>query len=893
MKLLVQCLNRTYHPADYKKQGWRTYLIGLLFLLAGLPSFSQIIIGEDIVVDYSRPREYEIGGVTVTGVEYLDKNVLVMLTGLTVGEKVVIPGDDISDAIRKLWEQGLFEDISIRVNDIQGGLVFLELYLKERPRLSLFTIKGVNKTDADNIRERISIARGDVVTESLLKNARHKINEYYREKGFLDASIEIRQKKDSLRANSVVLDITIERNQRVRIAKIEPVGNDFLSDQKVKNTLKETKEKGVFTPLNDLEVPIAQSVGKLFQLDLEGIVAAFREHLNKNVKLRIFKASKYIEDKYEEDLVALIDKYNKHGYRDAIIVSDSVYRNPDGTLGIRIVIDEGQQYYFRNITWVGNTIYSSETLSKVLKIQKGDVYNKELLLTNLQFNANETDVSSLYLDRGYLFFNVNPVEVRVENDSIDLEIRLMEGDQARINKVSVSGNTKTNDHVVMREIRTRPGQLFSRSDIIRTTRELAQLQYFNPETIVPDISPNPADGTVDIIYRVEETSADQIELSGGWGYGRIIGTLGLSFNNFSLRNIFNWSAWKPVPSGDGQKLTLRVQSYGKGYINYSFMFREPWLGGKKPNDFSVTYWHSLYSNGLPKNNPGRSSFKIDGVQFGLGKRLKWPDDFFTLYQNISLQFYNLFQYGRIFAFSSGTGNYNNFAYNIILGRSSISQPIFPRSGSDVSVSLEVTPPYSLFSDKDYSTLPDEEKYKWIEYHKWKLNATFFTEIFEKGVIMTRAKLGFLGLYNRDIGVTPFERFYLGGDGLSGYNNLDGREIIGMRGYGNETITPNYYLDKNVGGTIYAKYTLEFRYPLSLNPSATIYTLAFLEGGNSWLGFADFNPFSIYRSAGVGVRVFLPMFGVLGLDWGYGFDEVPGIPNANGSQFHFSINQSID
>lgn len=869
------------------------FFSALVLFFMTLPAIGQITIGEDIIVDYSRPKEYEIGGVTVSGVEYLDKNVLVMLTGLNIGEKVEIPGEQISNAIKKLWDQGLFEDITIKVTQIIGNQVFLDMYLKERPRLSRFSIKGVSKTEADNIREKIKLSRGDVVTEGLLMNVRHQINEHFRDKGFLDAEVDIRQLKDTIRANSVELEIFVDKNSRVRIYKIYPEGNTFLSDQKVKNALKETKEKGIFTPLNDLEVPIVKGVGRLFRLDLQGILDAFQEHLNKNVKIRIFKASKFIEEKYEEDLIALIDKYNKFGYRDAIITSDSIYRNSDNTVNIKINIEEGNQYYFRNVTWKGNTIYTSEFLTRVLKIEKGDVYNRELLERNLQFNPNEQDVSSLYLDRGYLFFQADPVEIAVVNDSIDLEIRIREGKQARINKVSVSGNTKTNDHVVMREIRTRPGQLFSRADIIRTTRELAQLKYFNPETITPDVSPNPSDGTVDIIYRVEETSADQIELSGGWGYGRIIGTLGLSFNNFSLRNIFNWDSYRPVPSGDGQKLSVRLSSYGKGYFNYTLSFTEPWLGGKKPNSFSITYWHSLYSNGVPKNDPKRSSFKIDGVQIGLGKRLKWPDDFFTLFHAITLQWYDLYQYGRIFAFSSGTGQYNNFAYNIVLGRSSVNQPIYPRSGSEVTASLELTPPYSWFSDKDYSNMPDEEKYKWIEYHKWKLNAAFYTEIFDKAVILTRAKMGFLGAYNKTIGVTPFERFYLGGDGLSGYNNLDGREIIGMRGYGNETITPFYFQDKNIGGTIYTKYTLEFRYPLSLNPSATIFGLAFLEGGNSWLGFADFNPFEIYRSAGFGIRVFLPMFGVLGLDWGYGFDEVPGIPSANGSQFHFSINQSID
>jgi len=856
-------------------------------------SWSQISLGERAVMDYTSPVEYTIGGITVTGTEYLDKSVLVMLAGLNIGEKITIPGEDISKSIRKLWDQGLFEDIGIYIKDIQGENVFLELRLKERPRLTKYSLKGINKTEADNLRDKLNITRGDVVTESMLMKARHQIKMHYREKGYLDAEVEIKQSPDTSRANNVILDFEISKNNRVKINKIFVHGNQAFSAQKIKNSLKETKERGKFDPLHDIEMAILYDLRELLRLNPQGIVDSTMAHLNRNVKVRIFKPSRFIRDKYEEDLVKVIEKYNGMGYRDASVVRDSLSRNEDGSLNIDLYIDEGMQYYFRNITWIGNTKYTADQLNRVLKINKGDIYNRELLETNLSFNPNEQDVSSLYLDDGYLFFSADPVEVNIENDSIDIEIRIREGKQARINKVSVSGNTRTNDHVIIRELRTRPGQLFSRSDIMRTTRELAQLRYFDPEKIVPDIKPNPADGTVDINYQVEETSSDQIELSGGWGYGRIIGTLGLSFNNFSLKRVFTKGAWKPVPGGDGQKLSLRLQSYGKGYLSYSFSFTEPWLGGRKPNSFSVTYWHSLYSNGKSKNDPLRSEFVIDGLTFGLGKRLTWPDDYFTLYQAITLQRYDLYNYSQIFLFGSGTGVYHNYNYNIIFGRSSISQPIYPTFGSDVSVSLEVTPPYSLFSNKDYSILEPDETYKWIEYHKWKINATFFTEIFPKAVIMTRAKFGFLGKYNDQLTITPFERFYLGGDGLSGYNNLDGREIIGMRGYLNETITPDYFKSKNIGGTIFTKYTLELRYPLSLNPSATIFAAAFLEGGNSWLNFADFNPFSVYRSAGVGLRVFLPMFGLLGLDWGYGFDEVPGIPSANGSQFHFSINSSID
>lgn len=868
-------------------------LVLLLAMGFATVTYGQIS-GEQLpVIDYTKSRDYVIEDVTVTGVRYLDKNVLVMLSGLNRGDEITIPGEDISKAIEKLWEQGLFEDVSIIARAIDGKKIYLEIQLQERPRLSKFSLKGVKKAEADNIREKINITTGDVVTENLLINTKLKINRHFAEKGFLDSEVRIEQVEDTLRPNAVILDIHIKKNKRVKIKEIIVEGNEELADQKIKNAMKETKEKGIFKPLDDLEVMIYNVIKNVFRLDLPATVASAQKHLNENIKIRIFKASKFIEDKYDEDLENIVAKYNAMGFRDAAVVSDSIFRNEDNTLNVKLRIDEGNQYYFRNIYWVGNTKYTDEQLSRILKIQKGDVYNQELLETNLNFNPNETDISSLYLDDGYLFFRVDPVEVLVENDSIDLEIRMFEGEQARINRVTISGNDKTNDHVIIRELRTVPGQLFSRAAIIRTTRELAQLRYFNPEKIIPDVVPDPVSGTVDINYTVEETSADQIELSGGWGYGRIIGTLGLSFNNFSLRNMFKAGSWTPVPSGDGQKLSVRVSSYGKGYLAYNASFTEPWLGGKKPNAFSVTYWHSLYSNGLPRNDPNRSSFVIDGLSVGLGKRLRWPDDYFGLYQAITLQRYDLYQYSQIFTFGSGTGNYNNFSYNIVLSRNSISQPIYPRSGSEVSLSLELTPPYSLVSGRDYSVLEDDEKYKWIEYHKWKLNFTFYTEVFEKAVVMARAKYGFLGTYNQDLGVTYFERFYLGGDGLSGYNNLDGREIIGMRGYGNETITPEYAFNRNVGGTIYSKYTLELRYPLSLNPSSTIYAMAFLEGGNAWLSWADFNPFGIYRTAGIGLRVFLPMFGLLGLDWGYGFDDVPGIPSANGSQFHFSINSSID
>ncbi len=867
----------------------------LLMLFLWIPDVvSQITLGNDnFKIDYFEPKEYEIGGITVSGVKYLDQNVLIMISGLGVGDKVTIPGDKFKDAITKLWNQGLFEYVGISATDIKENLIFLNIDLRERPRLSKYTFKGVKKAEADKLKEEIKISTGDVVTDNLITTSRNSIQKHFKEKGYLDVDVSIEQEPDTLKVNSVVLTFNIDKKDRIRIYQIDVQGNQYLNDRQVLRSLKKTKEKGVFKPFDDVEMLIWNSVKTAFQLDFDSLVEYAANYAHEHAKLRIFKSSKYIQDEYEEDKRTLIDKYNAQGYRDAKIVMDSIYRNDDKTINIDLKLDEGHRYYFGNITWVGNTIYSAEYLSNILKIKKGDVYNQEALNTNLSFNPNGVDVSSLYLDDGYLFFQAIPMEVRVENDTIDIEIRIREGKQARINKVLVKGNTKTNDRVVIREIRSRPGQLFSRSDVIRTTRELAQLRYFNPEKISPDIQPNPADGTVDIIYSVEETSSDQVELSGGWGYGRVIGTLGLSFNNFSLRNFFDKSAWRPIPSGDGQKLSLRVQSYGRGYISYSASFIEPWLGGRKPNSFSVSYYHSLYSNGYSKNNPLRSSFVIDGVSVGLGKRLEWPDDFFTLMQSVNFQLYNLKNYSSIFTFGDGTGKYNNYNYSVTLARNSIDAPIFPRSGSEVSVMLELTPPYSLFSDKDYATLDDDEKYEWIEYHKWKIKASYYTKLIGNLVLSTRTQFGFLGAYNSDIGVTPFERFYLGGDGLSGYNNLDGRELIGMRGYGNETITPNYYLNSRIGGTIYNKNTFELRYPLSLNPNATIYALAFLEAGNSWADFPNFSPFNLYRSAGFGLRVFLPMFGVLGLDWGYGFDDVPGIPSANKGQFHFSINQSID
>jgi outer membrane protein insertion porin family len=873
----------------------KSCLITLALLLFSATIHAQIIrLGDDLSeIDYSSPKEYIIGGVTVSGVQYLDHNVLIMLSGLQVADRIEIPGDKIRKAIEKLWAQGLFDNVRISATKFTDELVFLNIELQERPRLSKFSFKGIKKAEADDLRDKIKLMKGDVVTENVVIRTSNIIKKHFTAKGFLNTEVELEQVRDSVKANEVSLVIKVDKKQKVKIDQINFSGNKNLSDVKLKKTLKNTKDKGVFRPFEALDELVFRFPRKALSLNMDTIAEYGTRVVTENFRLRIFKASKLIQDDYKEDLNSLLAKYNNEGYRDAVILKDSVYKTGPKTVNIDIEIEEGQRYYFGDIRWVGNTKYSAEQLNEVLKIKRGDVYNQSELDANLNYNPNEIDISTLYLDDGYLFFSVTPVEVRVENDTIDMEMRIREGKQATINKVILKGNTRTNDHVVMRELRTRPGQMFSRSDIIRTTRELAQLRYFDPEKIVPTPIPNPNEGTVDIEYKVEETSSDQIELSGGWGYGRVVGTLGLSFNNFSARKMFQPKAWRPIPSGDGQKLSLRMQSYGRGYLSYSASFTEPWLGGKKPNSFSVSYYHSLYSNGVAKSNENYQSFKIDGFMLMLGKRLAWPDDFFTLMQKVSVQTYRLKNYGSIFAFGNGNGKYNNYSYGITMARNSIDSPIFQRSGSEISLSLDLTPPYSLFSDKNYKTMPDEEKFKWIEYHKWKFNFSLYRQIVGNLVLSARSRYGFLGAYNSDIGVTPFDRYYLGGDGLSGYNNLDGREIIGMRGYSNESLTPDYYANKNIGGTIYNKTTLELRYPLSLNPSATIYVMTFAEAGNAWKDFKSFNPFALKRSAGVGVRVFLPMFGLLGLDWGYGFDDVPGIPTANKGQFHFSINQSID
>ena len=870
-------------------------LVGFLTLLvAGNQAFAQIRIGDDTSdIDYSSPKKYEIAAITVEGTKFVDPTMLSLLTGLRVGNEVTVPGDDIASAIRKIWEQGMFEDVAINATNIVGDKIFLQIVVKERARVSKFSFNGVKKSEADDIRNKINLSRGDIATNHLENKTKRIIEDYYADKGFYNAEVTIQQVPDTTRENYVDLIINVDKGSKVKIGKINLYGNENLSDVQILTAMKETKQKGVFNPLDPLGPLVVNTVADVVTLKPLRAINGVEEYFYENYRPRIFKSSKFMESNYEEDKQNIIAKYNSKGYRDAIIVNDSVYQMDDQDLGIDIYIDEGNLYHYRNINWTGNTKYSSEALSEVLGIKKGDVYNKDLLNTNLTMSETSLDITSLYMDDGYLFFRVEPIETQVENDSIDLEIRLQEGKQARISNVSLVGNTKTNDYVVIREMYSRPGQLFSRSDVMRTVRELATLNFFNQETINPEVKPNYSDGTVDIEYSVEEASADQVSFSAGWGMNMLILQAGLSFNNFSMRNLFNKKAWKPVPGGDGQKLSLQVSTYGTRYIGYSASFTEPWLGGRKPNSLTTTIFQSYYSNGYDRKDENFGNFRMTGLTVGLGRRLQWPDDYFTLYQGIQLLRYRLQNYSSILNFGSGNGYFNLIGFNITLGRSSVSQPIYPRSGSEIQLSLEITPPYSLFNDKDYSTMTEDEKYRWIEMHKWKFKAIWYTELYEKLVLMTRMRFGFLGYYNEQIGPTPFHRFYLGGDGLNSGGIFDSREIIGMRGYQNESLTPGYYNNSMSGGNIFSKYTMELRYPLSLNPSATIYALTFLEAGNCWYGFENFNPFDVYKSAGVGVRIYLPMFGLLGLDWGYGFDKVYGASDAGGSQFHFSIGGSID
>ena len=801
---------------------------------------AQINAGTDLSnIQFERPVEYEIGGITVEGIENLDKNAIIILSGLTVGDKILVPGEKISTAVKKLWEQDLFSHISIKATKIIGNTIFLEIHLSQLPRLTKFGFKGASKSEVDKLRDKVKLVRGKIVTENLINNTKHIISEYFVEKGYLNTEINIIQKDDTTKGNSLILDIEILKGEKTKIESINFYGLTKFKEGKLKRAMKDTKVKKPY---------------------------------------RIFKSSKFLDQAYKDDLNSIIALYNQGGLRDARIVNDSIYSTSENTIAIDIYLEEGSQYYFRDISWLGNTKFSSETLDEMLGIKSGDPYDQKQMSERLQMSMSGTDVSSLYMDDGYLFFNIDPVEILIENDSIDYEIRIYEGKQATIKKVTVVGNTKTNDHVIMREIRTKPGSLFSRSDIIRSQEELNRLNYFNPQTMGVTPKPDPQTGDVDIEYSVEEKPSDQIELQGGWGAGRMVGTFGITFNNFSFRNILKPETWSPLPSGDGQRIQLRASSNGTYYQNYSFSFTEPWLGGRKPNSLTVSAYRSI-------QNYNTSKINITGINVGLGKRLKWPDDYFTLSQSINFKQYKLENRMLVPGFDNGTSK--NITYRANFSRNSVFNPIYPKAGSTFSFSGDFTPPYSLFNDKDYTVMSLEDKYKWLEYYKIKASGTWYTNLLGDFVMKTHSEFGFLGSYNGDIGLPPFERFYVGGDGLTGFV-LDGRETVSLRGYPNQSLSSHL----SAGGGVYSKYNLEFRYPLTLNPNSTIYVTAFAEAGNAWADFSKFKPFEVKRSAGFGIRVFMPMFGILGVDFGHGFDPIPGSTIKSGWQTHFTIGQQF-
>ncbi|MBR0055407.1 MAG: BamA/TamA family outer membrane protein [Bacteroidales bacterium] len=852
-------------------------------------SYAQVVVSSQdsvtgIAVDYSNPQTYEIGGITTSGSAGLDQRLL----PFHVGEEIEIPGDKISETIKKLWNTGIYEDIRISVTKVIGTTVFLDIYLEDRSRLAAFAFVGAKKNEETELRQKIKISQGNIVNDNMKTTCINMIKDYYVDKGYYNCEVVVSERPDEKLTRAVNLYFNINKGKKIKIERINFIDNNQVSNAVLLKSMKETKERFHFTPFWKADTVIAYMFKHPDYYRSKDILEHLGDYFAGRVNFHIFKGSKFIKSSYESDKGKLIEKYNELGFRDAYIVKDSFYVK--GNLAyIDITLDEGPRYYFRNIDFVGNTKYSSDVLHQVLNIEKGDVYNQKRMMENISMNQDGNDISSLYMNDGYLFFYANPTEVLIENDSIDIEIRIREGQQATYNKISVTGNTKTNDNVILREVTTLPGQLFNRADIIRSQQVLLSLGYFNQEKMDVRPTPNEADGTVDIEYVVEETSSDQFELSAGYGATGLVLSAGISFNNFSFKKLFKKDAWKPIPSGDGQKLSLKISTNAVWYQSYSLSFVEPWLGGKKPNTLSASVYYQKQTNGYTKKNDAYAAIDIMGANLTFAKKLKWPDDYFQLSHSIIYQYYRVNNYGSIFIFSNGYAN--NISYKFTIQRNSVSAPIYPRDGSEITFSVQATPPYSLFTKKDYTTATDQEKYKFLEFHKWKFNVSWFTKIVDNLVLNVRLKTGFIGWYNKNIGAPPFERFYLGGDGLSSWA-LDGREIIGMRGYDDSALTPMQN-GEYVGGTIFNKFTAELRYPITLNPSATIYVLGFLEAGNSWLDKRKYTPFNLYKSAGLGIRIYLPMFGLLGFDWGYGFDPVPGQKDAAGSRFHISINQSID
>lgn len=857
------------------------------------------------------PREYTISAIKITGTKYLDEQLLISISGINVGDKIMIPGgDNFSKAITNLWKQNLFANIEIYFTKVSGENVDLEINVTERPRLSKTVFKGAKKTDSDELTKKTGLVAGRVVTENTKQSAILVIKKYYAEKGFQNAAVTVNEVNDPSKTNTVTVVFNVDRGEKVRVDEVNFYGNDNVNDLRLKKQMKGTKEMTKITlhPAVD-----TSSYGENKRTTFKEYINDFgflsltktKEYIDPYFRFKLFSSAKFNQVKFDEDKEKVIQYYNSLGYRDANIGEYKTYTNNRGNLNIDIKVNEGSQYYFGDIAWKGNTKYPDSILNLILGIKKGDIYNVQTLNRKLgkELTQEGGDISGLYQDDGYLFFRIEPVETAVYNDTIDFEVRIVEGPQATIKNVTISGNEKTKEHVVRREIRTLPGEKFSRSDLIRSQREISQLGYFNQEKIGINPVPNPDDGTVDIQYTVEEKSSDQLELSAGWGGGiGLTGTLGVSFNNFSINNIWNKKAWDPLPTGDGQKLSLRIQSNGKAYQSYNFSFTEPWLGGKKRNSLTVSLYKSVFRTGGIGSNgqyffSDTNRLKNFGASISLGKQLKWPDDYFTLVYSLNYTQYKLQNYPLFTsAFTNGTSNNVNIKF--ALSRNSAGpNPMFPVSGSNFLLSAQFTPPYSLFN----KSITNADTYKLPEYHKWRFTSEWYIPI-GKGfgedkskqfVLKAAAKYGFMGRYNKDLGFSPFERFQVGDAGLANGNFILGYDIIAHRGYPvYENSDPKVNPDQQNARqffTMFNKYQVELRFPFTTNPSSTIYGMAWFEAANGWYDYKSYNPFRLRRSAGLGMRFFLPMFGLLGFDYGVGFDRLT--PNGglkDASRFTFML-----
>ena len=851
-----------YLRVKVKTEDMMRYLLSLAVALF----FCSIGYGQEMVpvtVDYNNPREYIVGGVSVNGNIHFSTKQIIDLTGLSVGMRVTVPSDGLTSIVKRLWHQQYFDEVALnaytRVPD--SDTAYFVVNIVERPRIAKWEFQGIRKGEKDDLNERLKFHRGDELSEYVIRTSKDIITRYFKDKGFGLVEVDVIAQKDTMIRRGVNVLFNIDKGPKVKIDKITFEGVTGIKEYKLEKAMKKTKDKSWYN---------------------------------------FFHSKKFNETEYANDKENLITAFNELGYRDAKIVKDSIYKLPEsGRIGIKFVIDQGKRYYFRNITWTGNSVYTAEALQSVLMIKKGDVYDRVTMQHRLYGGGkqNEYDITKLYMDQGYLFLNVTAKETNIVGDSVDIEIRISEGKPATLNNIIINGNTITNERVIRRQVFTRPGYLFRYSDFERSIREIASLGQFDPEHAMSpaghSMIPDQMSSTVDIAYNVQEKPSSQFELSGGWGGNTFVLTLGLSFNNFSARRMFEKDAWRPVPLGDAQSLAIRFQTNGTYYTALSASFTEPWLVGKKPTSLSMSVYYTRQTNSSYFFLTNDQYMEVYGFAAGIGTRLKWPDNYFVLYNQLSWQSYKLKDWPYNFIYDTGVSHNVNWSIN--LSRNSTDQIIYPRSGSEFVLGLQLTPPYSLFRPKntDYDAMTAQQRYRWVEYHKWTFKGTVYTKLVGDLVLMARAQFGYLGYYNRNLGYSPFEGFLLGGDGMSGYSTY-GTEVIALRGYENYSLTP--YLPSRYNssgyayaGNVYDKFTLELRYPVMLQPQSTIYVLGFLEGGNSWSDIRDFNPFQIKRSAGVGVRIFLPMVGLLGVDWGYGFDAAPGQKK---SQIHFVIGQQF-